>query len=101
MSSLQFASSRYHGTNRPHLSVRVQTQGELMRPPTANRKLSDGIGPSLAQVTTATRKLPNRVILHGVEGWGKTSFAAQAPKPIFLMTRGEDGLETLIDSGQL
>lgn len=41
------------------------------------------------------------MVLHGVEGWGKTSFAAQAAKPYFLMARGETGLETLIDSGQL
>lgn len=40
-------------------------------------------------------------MLHGVEGIGKTSFAANAPKPIFLMAKGETGLETLIDSGRL
>lgn len=45
--------------------------------------------------------LPSRVIMHGVEGVGKTSWAANAPKPIFLMARGETGLETLIDSGRL
>lgn len=39
-------------------------------------------------------------MLHGVEGIGKTSFAASAPKPIVLMAKGETGLETLIDSGQ-
>lgn len=41
------------------------------------------------------------MILHGVEGIGKTSFAAMAPKPIVLMGRGETGLETLIDNGQI
>lgn len=45
--------------------------------------------------------LPSRVILHGVEGIGKTSFAANAPSPIFVMARGETGLETLIDQRQL
>jgi hypothetical protein len=45
--------------------------------------------------------LPNRYIVHAVEGLGKTSFGAQAPKPIFLQTRGETGLETLIDAKQL
>ena len=35
-------------------------------------------------VTTKARKLPNRVVLHALEGWGKTSFAAQAPSPVFL-----------------
>jgi hypothetical protein len=45
--------------------------------------------------------LPSRVILHGVEGVGKTSIMAFAPNPLFIMSRGETGLETLIDSGQL
>jgi hypothetical protein len=36
-----------------------------------------------------------------VEGWGKTSFGAQAPKPVFIQTGGETGLETLIDAGRL
>ena len=52
-------------------------------------------------ITTATQKLPNRYILHAVEGWGKTSFGAQFPKPVFLQSRGETGLETLIDCGLL
>lgn len=55
----------------------------------------------LARVKTAGQRLPNRVVLHGVEGVGKTSFGANAPAPIFLMARGETGLETLIDAGQL
>lgn len=54
-----------------------------------------------SQVKTAGSRLPNRVILHAVEGLGKTSFGANAPAPLFLMARGETGLETLIDSGQL
>lgn len=36
-----------------------------------------------------------------MEGVGKSSFGAFAPKPIFLMTRGETGLETLIDAGRI
>lgn len=55
----------------------------------------------LASVTSKGSSLPSRVILHGVEGIGKTSFAANAPKPIFIMARGETGLETLIDCGAL
>lgn len=54
-----------------------------------------------AAVRTKGSGLPSRLILHGVEGVGKTSFAASAPKPIVLMARGETGLETLIDTGQL
>lgn len=45
--------------------------------------------------------LPNRYILHAVEGWGKTSLGAQTPSPIFIQTGGETGLETLIDAGRL
>ena len=56
---------------------------------------------SLNDILTKGKDLPSRIILHGTEGIGKTSFAAQAPKPIFLMARGETGLETLIDSGRL
>lgn len=56
---------------------------------------------NLSSVVSAGRGLPPRIILHGVEGIGKTSFGAKAPKPIVLMGRGETGLETLIDSGQL
>lgn len=45
--------------------------------------------------------LPSRVVCHGVEGIGKSTFGAYAPAPIFLMTRGETGLLTLIDSGRV
>lgn len=45
--------------------------------------------------------LPSRLLLHGTEGIGKSSFAAHAPKPVFAMTRGETGLLTLIDNGQI
>lgn len=55
----------------------------------------------LAGVSQAGRGLPSRMIVHAVEGWGKTSFAAQAPKPIVLMSNGETGLETLLDQGRL
>lgn len=54
-----------------------------------------------AEVSTKGTGLPSRIVLHGVEGVGKTSIAAFAPKPIFLMAKGETGLETLIDSGRI
>jgi len=38
-------------------------------------------------------KLPPRVMLYGVEGIGKTTFGASAPKPVFVLT--EDGLGDL------
>jgi hypothetical protein len=56
---------------------------------------------SISDISGKGRGLPNRYILHAVEGWGKTSFGAQTPKPVFLQTAGETGLETLIDSGRL
>lgn len=56
---------------------------------------------SLSDITGKANNLPNRYLLHGLEGWGKTSFGALFPKPIFLQTRGETGLETLISNGRL
>lgn len=52
-------------------------------------------------IVTQGRKRPGAYVLHGQEGSGKTSFGAYAPKPIFLQTKGETGLETLMDAGQL
>lgn len=40
-------------------------------------------------------------MLYAVEGWGKTSLAAHSPKPIFIQSRGETGLESLIQAGQV
>ena len=68
----------------------------MMKPRPATRPR-----PTLDSVTTKTKALPNRLLLHAVQKWGKTSFGAMAPNPIFLCTRGEDGLDTLIKSGQL
>jgi len=53
------------------------------------------------QIKSKGRGLPSRTIFYGVEGVGKTSWAAQSPKPIFMMIRGETGLETLIDNNIL
>ncbi len=55
----------------------------------------------LSAIRSEGAGLPNRYILHGVEGWGKTSFGAKFPKPIFIQSRGETGLQTLIDANQL
>lgn len=56
---------------------------------------------SLTDVRLAGSGQPNRCIMHGVEGVGKTSFGSRAPRPIFLMTQGETGLDTLINAGQV
>lgn len=38
---------------------------------------------------------PSRIILAGVEKIGKSTFASQAPSPIFLPIRGEEGIDAL------
>jgi hypothetical protein len=48
---------------------------------------------SLASVRKANAMRPPRIVIHGGGGIGKSTFAASAPKPIFLPT--EDGLGTL------
>lgn len=53
------------------------------------------------QVKSSGNNLPSRLVAHGVEGVGKTEFAANAPGAITIMTRGETGLETLIDNGRV
>lgn len=60
-----------------------------------------GKRPTIADITSAGSNLPRRYILHAPEKFGKTSFAAQTPKPIFVQSRGETGLDPLIDSGQI
>lgn len=46
-------------------------------------------------------KLPPRILLYAVEGWGKTTLAAHAPEPIILMAPGEDGYLTLLGQGRV
>jgi hypothetical protein len=57
--------------------------------------------PSLASVTGKGHGLPNRYGIGAVEKWGKTSLAAQFPGAVFIESKGETGLETLIDAGRL
>lgn len=47
------------------------------------------------------RRLPPRMYLYAREKFGKSSFGAQFPKPIFFMSKGETGLLELIDSGRI
>jgi hypothetical protein len=44
----------------------------------------------LEQIHKGKRATPPRILLYGTEGIGKSTFAAQAPSPIFIPT--EDGL---------
>lgn len=39
---------------------------------------------TLAAVTRGKQEQPVRVVMHGIDGVGKTTFAANAPKPIFI-----------------
>jgi hypothetical protein len=61
----------------------------------------DGRRPTLADVITAGSGRPSRGVIYGPEGGGKTSLGCMFPGPIGLMTRGETGLETLIDAGRV
>ncbi len=56
---------------------------------------------SLAEAITGSKKLPARIVIHGQGGIGKTSTAAHAPSPFFMLSPGETGLHTLIDAGVL
>jgi hypothetical protein len=56
---------------------------------------------SISDIQTKGVALPNRYAMHSGVGFGKTSIAAFSRAPIFVMTRGETGLTTLIDAGQL
>lgn len=49
----------------------------------------------LASIQKGRRDLPPRMILLGTEKIGKSTFAADAPNPIFLPIRGEEGIDAL------
>ena len=48
---------------------------------------------SLTQIHSGRRKVPPRFVIYGTEGIGKSTTAAQAPKPIFIPT--EEGLDQI------
>jgi len=47
----------------------------------------------LSQIQTGKRPMPPRIMTYGTEGIGKSTFASQAPAPIFVQT--EDGLDQI------
>lgn len=47
----------------------------------------------LEKIQTGRSNRPPRLLVYGVEGIGKSTFAAHAPNPIFIQT--EDGLDEL------
>ena len=52
-------------------------------------------------ISSSAKPRASRLLLFAPPKWGKTSFAAYAPDPVFLMTRGEDGLQTLLSYGRV
>jgi len=48
---------------------------------------------TLAKIITGIQAEPFRLLAYGVEGCGKSTFAAQAPDPVFIQT--EDGLDQI------
>lgn len=56
---------------------------------------------TLADISSKSESLPGRYAYYALQGFGKTSFLTHANAPIFLMTRGETGLLTLMDNKQV
>lgn len=77
-----------------------QRQARSPQPAAASPQLTGRIF-QLSDVTKTSKVSPSRYALYANGGFGKSSFAAYTPKPIFLMTKGETGLLTLIQSGEL
>ncbi|MGB3690918.1 MAG: AAA family ATPase [Jannaschia helgolandensis] len=46
---------------------------------------------SLASLRTTSVLTPPRILIHGVAGVGKSTFAADADRPVFLMTERRSG----------
>lgn len=72
-------------------------------PPRAMPKAPAGPAPRAALPVLSVLKaqaIVPRLVLNGVEGWGKTSFGANAPAPAILMARGETGYQTLLNHGR-
>ncbi len=56
---------------------------------------------ALKAISTKGRGLPNRYVIHGVEGVGKTSLATMFPGVVVLQSKGETGLDTLLTYGRV
>lgn len=55
----------------------------------------------LSGVTRSAQQKPPRIVLYAAEKFGKTSFGCHSWKPIFLMTQGETGLQSLLEAGRV
>ena len=70
--------------------------------PVAKKNLIPTIQPKQAKQVTFTvgsAKVAKRILYHGQPGCCKTTFGAFSPKPLFITTLSEDGLNTLMDYG--
>jgi hypothetical protein len=47
------------------------------------------------------RTIAPRIVINGVEGWGKTSLGVHAPGAAIIMARGETGYQTLLGAGRV
>jgi len=63
-----------------------------------NKVTADKAKGILGLVKTEAEDLPMRIVIYGREGVGKTSFPSHFKKPLYLMSEGETGLETLMSS---
>jgi len=57
--------------------------------------------PLTMQLPSSMKRLPARLMISAVEGWGKTTLAAMSPDPVFLLTGGETGLITLAQANRV
>jgi hypothetical protein len=57
--------------------------------------------PTLADVITTSPGRPSEGVVYGPEGTGKTSLGTYAPRPVFLMSPGETGMQTLLSAGRV
>jgi len=56
----------------------------------------------IPELEMATPEMPPvRLVLNGVEGWGKTTLGALAPDPAMIMARGESGYLTLLGADRV
>ena len=77
---------KHLGLENPHDE---KDKNENDKPETLNKERKTNTM-ALSKIITGIQPEPFRLLIHGVEGIGKSQFSAQAPDPIFIQT--EDGL---------
>lgn len=73
-------------------------------PPTNNSKGAPTVASSsvtIRQPGTAVERMPWRMVINGMEGWGKTSVGAYTPKPLIIMADNETGYRTLLENNRV